>query len=131
MKKVLYGTTALVAGVAFAGAAYAAPIELSIGGKQEMYFGVGGIDDDRNNNATWANTGMATDTELYFTGSTTLDNGITVSAVIQLEAENDGATNDDNADEQYVTLSGGFGKFRVGQKDNLAAGCCIARRMLV
>ncbi|WP_170294831.1 porin [Roseospira navarrensis] len=111
MKKVLFGTTALIAAASFAGSAYAQPIELSIGGKQEMFFGFGDVND--NAGEEWSNTGMATDTELYFTGSTTLDNGITVRAIIQLEAEDNG---DRNADEQAIQLSGGFGALQIGQR---------------
>jgi len=111
MKKVLFGSTALLAAAAFAAPASAQEIELSIGGKQEMFFGVGDVDD--NPGETWGNTGMATDTELYFTGQTTLDNGITVQAIIQLEAEDN---NDRNADEQAIILSGGFGALQIGQR---------------
>jgi outer membrane protein OmpU len=116
MKKVLYGTTALVAGVAFAGTAYGQAIELSIGGKQEVMFGVGSVWTQNNANQL-GNTGMSTDTELYFTGSTTLDNGITVQAIIQLEAEDNG---DRNADEQAIIFSGGFGALQLGQRQTLA-----------
>ncbi|SDE18586.1 porin [Rhodospira trueperi] len=113
MKKVLYGTTALIAAGAFAATASAEPIELSIGGKQEMYFLAG--DSNDNNGETWASTGMYTDTELYFTGQTTLDNGITVQAIIQLEAED---RMDRNADEQAIILSGGFGAMQIGQRQS-------------
>jgi outer membrane protein OmpU len=112
MKKILFGTTALIAAGAFAASASADPISLSIGGKQEMFFGAGDVNDEAGE--TWAGTGMATDTELYFSGETTLDNGITVRAVIQLEAEDSA---DRNADEQYIRLSGGFGALQIGQKE--------------
>jgi outer membrane protein OmpU len=111
MKKVLYGTTALIAAGAFAATASAEPISLSIGGKQEMFFLAG--DSNDNTGETWASTGMYTDTELYFTGQTTLDNGITVQALIQLEAED---RTDRNADEQAIILSGGFGALQIGQR---------------
>ncbi len=116
MKKVLYGTTALIAGVAFAGSAFAAPIELSIGGKQNVFVGVGGIDDDAAG-TDWSNIGMTTDTELYFTGATTLDNGITVKAIIQLEAE---ASSTSNADEQAIQFTGNFGSLQLGQRQGFA-----------
>jgi len=111
MKKVLFGTTALMAAAAYTSVAFADPITLSIGGKQEVFFGVGDVDNE--GGEAWSNTGMATDTELYFTGSTTLDNGITVRAIIQLEAEDN---NDRNADEQAIQLSGGFGAIQLGQR---------------
>jgi len=116
MKKVLYGTTALIAGVAFAGSAYAAPIELSIGGKQEVFFGFAGTDDDTAG-TEWSAVGMSTDTELYFTGSTTLDNGITVRAIIQLEAE---ASSTADADEQAIQFTGNFGTLQLGQRQGAA-----------
>ncbi len=116
MKTVLYGTTALIAGVAIAGSAFAAPIELSIGGKQNVFVGVGGIDDDAAG-TDWSNIGMTTDTELYFTGATTLDNGITVKAIIQLEAE---ASSTSNADEQAIQFTGNFGTLQLGQRQGFA-----------
>jgi len=114
MKKVLFGTTALIAAAAFAGSAQAEPIKLSIGGKQEVWFGVGGI--EGSGATSYSATGMQTDTELYFTGATTLDNGITVKAVIQLEADQGGG---DDADETYITMSGGFGALQLGNRQDV------------
>ncbi|MBB4287005.1 porin [Roseospira goensis] len=114
MKKVLFGTTALIAAAAFAGTAHADKIKLSIGGKQEVYFGVADVED--NAGETYASTGMTTDTELYFSGSTTLDNGLTVRAMISLEADARGAQ---NADETYITMSGGFGALQLGARQDV------------
>ncbi|ABC23012.1 porin [Rhodospirillum rubrum] len=112
MKKILFGSTMLVAVGALTGTAVAAdPISLSLGGKQEQYFG--GVSTFKDGNRE-DGFGVDTDTEVYFKGSTTLDNGITVAAMIQLEAEADNAV---NADEQYVTVSGAFGKIQAGQKE--------------
>jgi outer membrane protein OmpU len=121
MKKVLFGTTTLVAAGLISGVASAETmksskdnLDLSIGGKMEQYFGgIGAIDDGNNEDGF----GIWTDTELYFTGATTLDNGITVKAVIQLEAQTNANA---NADEQYVELSGSFGKIQAGQKEDAA-----------
>ncbi len=108
MKKVLFGTTTLVA-FGLAGAANAAdPITLKLGGKQEQYFGGFAATEKAGNTDGF---GIDSDTEVYFTGSTTLDNGITVRAVIQMEATHDVAG---GADEQYIDVSGGFGKIRAG-----------------
>ncbi|MBB4287004.1 porin [Roseospira goensis] len=117
MKKVLFGTTALIAAAAFAGTAHAERIKLSIGGKQEVWFGVADVED--NAGETYASTGMATDTELYFTGDTTLDNGLTVRAVISLEADARGAQ---NADETYIVMSGGFGAVQLGAREDVVMG---------
>ncbi|MBB4314374.1 porin [Roseospira marina] len=114
MKKVLFGTTALIAAAAFAGSAQAEKIKLGIGGKQEVWFGFGDVED--NAGETYSSTGMQTDTELYFTGSTTLDNGITVKAVVQMEADQGGG---DDADETYITMSGGFGALQLGNRQDV------------
>ncbi|MBK1677790.1 porin [Rhodospirillum rubrum] len=114
MKKVLFGTTMLVAAGAFAGAAVAAdPITLKLGGKQEQYFGGFASTKDGGREDGF---GIDTDTEVYFSGSTTLDNGITVAARIELEAE---ADNNVNADKQWTTVSGAFGKIEAGQRSGV------------
>ncbi|MBB4314373.1 porin [Roseospira marina] len=116
MKKVLFGTTALIAAASFAGTAQAEKIKLGIGGKQEVWFGVADVED--NADETYSSTGMSTDTELYFTGDTTLDNGITVRAVVQLEADQGGG---DDADETYITMSGNFGALQLGNRQDVVA----------
>lgn len=121
MKKVLFGTTALAAAGLIAGTASAADkISLSVGGKMEHYFGgVGSFEDgDREDGF-----GMNTDTEVYFSGSTTLDNGITVKAVIQMEAEISGGSA--VVDEQYADVSGAFGKIRIGEKNGVFDGMTV------
>ncbi|MCF8480640.1 MAG: porin [Rhodospirillum sp.] len=125
MKKVLFGTTTLVAAGLISGTAFAGNVtskdnlELSIGGKMEQYFGGVGTFKDGGREDGF---GINTDTELYFTGKTTLDNGITVKAVIQLEAQTSNTT---NADEQYVELSGSFGKIQAGQKEDAATQVAV------
>jgi len=93
------------------------PIKLRIGGKLAHFFFA--TDQDRLPGKNLNTTGGFTDTEIYFSGKTTLDNGIEIKATVQLEAE---AKNDHNADEQYVAFSGGFGRVRVGQKEGPNAG---------
>ena len=110
MKKVLFGTTALMAAVAFAGTAHADKIKLGIGGKQEFWFGIADVDGNGDDDDSWGGTGASTDTELYFSGQTTLDNGLTVLAMVSLEADTGGT----NADETYMILSGGFGALQLG-----------------
>lgn len=117
MKKVLLGTSALIAaGFVAAPAMAQEKIQLGIGGKMEQYFGVVSQDDDEAFDSNV--TGINTDTEIYFTGAATLDNGLTVGAVIQLEAQ---TSNDTNADEQYAYIEGSFGRIQAGQKDGVAS----------
>lgn len=112
MKKILIATSALVA-VAVAGQAQASEkIKLSVGGYMEQWAGIASQDDGHDNiNA------FQSDTEVYFSGSTTLDNGIEVGAMIQLEGETSG----DQIDEQYLYVNGSFGQFRMGEGDGAAA----------
>ncbi|PKR54656.1 porin [Thalassospira marina] len=116
MKKILIATSALVA-VAVAGQAQASEkIKLSVGGYMEQWAGVASQDDAFDNiNA------FQSDTEVYFSGSTTLDNGIEVGAMIQLEGETSG----DQIDEQYLYVNGSFGQFRMGEGDGAAAAMGI------
>jgi len=54
--------------------------------------------------------------EVYFRGQTTLDNGLTVGAYVQLEAE----TCADQIDESYIYFSGSFGRVEFGSMDTVA-----------
>lgn len=124
MRQTLLRTSMLVGLGAIAAATPAAAsdgIKLDVGGyfssayvmtfdqKKEGHFG-----DNRNLDA------LKHDAEVYFSGSTTLDNGLTVEARIELEGENDA----DQIDKSYVAFSGGFGQIRIGsQNDALETQC--------
>ncbi|WP_404423519.1 porin [Thalassospira australica] len=114
MKKILVASSALVA-VAFAGQASASePIKLSVGGYMEQWAGIASQEDeyaDRN--------AFQSDSEVHFKGSTTLDNGIEVGAVVELEAE--GGNSGSMIDEQWLYVSGGFGQVKLGAEDGAAA----------
>ena len=119
MKKVLFGTTALVAAGMFGTAAQAAePIKLSVGGFMNQWFGIVDIDDEHLN--TYNNFGIMGDTEVHFKGATTLDNGLKVAVTIELEAERINNAAGRNADQQFATLSGGWGQVRIGEMFNAA-----------
>ncbi len=110
MKKLLVASSALVA-VAFAGPANASEkIKLSVGGYMEQWMGVADQDVGQSKNA------FQSDTEIHFKGSTTLDNGIEVGAVVELEGE----TSDDQIDEEYLYINGGFGQLKLGKDDGAA-----------
>ena len=124
MKRVaLLGSTALFGAGMMANTAMAADgIKLSVGGFfREAYMAT--FDDDSEGElGNERNTdGFFNDAEVHFTGDTTLDNGLTVGAHIELEGENDS----DQIDEAWVYFSGGFGEVRVGSQDDALAGACI------
>jgi outer membrane protein OmpU len=60
------------------------------------------------------------DAEVYFKGETTLDNGLTIGARVELVGEND----DDQIDKSYVFWSGGFGEVRIGSQNDALENQC-------
>ena len=130
MRKVLLGSTALVAAGMLAGATGspaqgAEPITLSLGGYYQVYV-VGRVQSDVDNAGTGAvqstigndesihPVDVQQEGEVWFVGSTTLDNGIKVGVNIQLEAYQSG----DQVDEHYVTFSGNFGRLDIGAENS-------------
>jgi predicted porin len=114
MKKSLLATTALAAlgAATVAAPASAEGFELKIGGFMEQWFGYS----DSSNSAA-ADSDSATqhsDVEIHFSAKQTLDNGLTIGFQIETEAESDAAT---NADEQYLTVEGSFGKIIMGSEN--------------
>jgi hypothetical protein len=126
MKKVLIASTALVAaGLLAAPASASEKINLKLGGFSKWWV-VGAWQDDSfqaNSNAPGVQADYNTvdvkgDNEIFFGGSTTLDNGIQIGVDIQLEAGGHSDSNTDTIDESYVWISGGFGKFIIGTENN-------------
>src|SRR4051812_24402473 len=123
MKKVLLGTSALLGVGTIAGAAQASDvIKLDVGGFfQTVYQGVfdkkseGHFGNHRNTDRLLHNA------EVHFKGETTLDNGLTVGAQIELEGENSG----DQIDKSFVYWSGGFGRVSIGSQDSVIGACSV------
>ena len=122
MKKVLIASTALVAATMLsAGTASASEkIKLNLGGFSKWWV-VGAWGDDSYqgaNNADYNSVDVKGDNEIYFSGSTTLDNGLQVGIQVEMEAGGHTDQTTDTIDESYVWLAGGFGKFIVGSENN-------------
>ena len=115
MKRQLFTTTALVtAGVLASSVAHAEEgIKLGIGGYMNNYFGAGDYDNDGND---FNETSLWSDGEVIFTGETTLDNGLSFGANIQLESFASG----DQIDENFGYIEGGFGRFQFGSENTAA-----------
>ena len=114
MKNILYGTTALFAVGLMAGTAVASEkIKLGLGGYWRGMIQIG----DNNADAVGGtgdglrDHGFGQESEVYFSGKTKLDNGITVTAAVQLEGETTG----DQIDNTWITASGGFGTVHYGE----------------
>ena len=117
MKNLLFGTTALVATGVIASAVYADQgVKLGLGG---YYQGAAGIlfNQDHGNSDAGHNTRdvvFRQDVEVWFLGETTLDNGLTVGAEIQME----GQQSEDQIDEVWAYFKGGWGQVRFGDDDD-------------
>jgi len=145
MKKVLFGTTALVAVGMAAPAMAAEPIKLSVGGFMWQWAGLGFARDvtanDIRTNVARTTSGVAdtyqggpgpmqnyftarengnfstaTDAEIHFKGSTKLDNGLNITIQFELEAERTTTSTGRNADQQWMELSGGWGALSIGER---------------
>ncbi len=114
MKKVILGTTALVAASALtAGSVSAAEkIKLDVGGYLQTSFVVADYDTDTDQ----LPTDIRHEGEVHFTGSTTLDNGLEFGVNIQLEAR----AASDQVDETFMYVEGAFGRINVGSENSAA-----------
>jgi len=112
MKKVLLAGTALVATALIASPAKA-DLKLDLGGHFSGY-GVY-VDEDTAPAAGFDDLFIRKNTEIHFTGETTLDNGLTVGVHIEQDIENQ-----NNNDESYAYFSGGWGRVNFGNEDGAA-----------
>lgn len=115
MKKVLLGTTALVAAgmVASAPAMAAEKISAKVGGYMEQWIGFTTVDDGSTRDVDGVD--IKSDSEIHFKGSTTLDNGIEFGINVQLEANSNSS---DQIDESYLIVRGGFGEINLGSENS-------------
>ncbi len=122
MKKVLLGSTALVAAGLMAGPAFA-QLELSISGSVDVHAGYASEDLDTGR----SEYGITTDTTLNFDADGVADNGLEYGARINVddvsEAGDDGGGGGSLffIDETYVFMSGTFGEVRLGSTDPAAS----------
>jgi hypothetical protein len=117
MKKTILGTTALVAVGALAAAPASASekIALGVGGyMQSTYFYQNS--DEPAGTPSRIEDRVTQEGEIFFTGSTTLDNGLQFGVNVQLEAYQ--AT--DQIDETYIFIEGSFGRVLLGSEDSAA-----------
>ncbi len=117
MKKILLSTAALAA-LAVSAPAFAqeeSGVKLNLGGHFKGY-GVW-VDQETEAGDSVRSVDMVRDTEVHFSGETTLDNGLTVGAHIEADADQgDGFT----VDETYAYFSGSWGRVNLGAEDGAA-----------
>ncbi len=116
MKRILLGTTALVAaGVIGAGDAEAA-FDATVNGYYYWAYGFVNQDDDTGEPGKFLqNQALNSDSEVHFRIKQTLDNGIEVGGRIELEGSSSAG---DFIDERWIFFRGGFGELRVGEEDD-------------
>ncbi len=125
MKKLLIGTSALVAAGLVAGAAHAAdPIKLNVGGFGATWVTFADQDDAFMGATEVTAVDVVGDAEVIFTGSTTLDNGLKVSFKTELEAGGR-VPPADTIDEYNVTVAGSFGTVVMGADDTALAAIAV------
>ena len=123
MKKLLLGSTALVAGGIMAAPAMAAdPIKIGVGGYYTFYGAAGNIDPTYAlNGSTTSYKGFAIiqEGEIHFIGQTKLDNGTSVGLTVELEGWNPNVGTGANAtiDEAFLFAFGDWGRIELGSRD--------------
>jgi len=120
MKKALLATSAIIAAGVIAAPAIAAekkaagPIALKLGGYFTLLAVHTSQDDGAGQPGNNLHDNMITrEAEVSFSGSTTLDNGVSVGVDVQLEAETCG----DQVDESYIWFKGSFGQVVLGAEN--------------
>jgi len=140
MKKSLYSTTALAAagmlslGASDAFAQAAAPaapekLKIAIGGFMTQLVGYTDQSGSYERGASqtggrngYKNFDIKNDAEIHFSGSVKLDNGMTVSVMVQLEGDDGNSNNGTGLDESFMTIAGEFGSVKIGQTDFSGGG---------
>ncbi|MFO1061155.1 MAG: porin [Dongiaceae bacterium] len=122
----MLATSALVACATTAGTAGAAdPIRLTLGGYYAAAAGftnTGNHDGPGEPNHDVQAGAFKQNVEVYFNGDTTLDNGMTVGAHIELEGNNDAGH---TVDVVYTYFKGGFGQVRFGDTYGPLSQACV------
>jgi outer membrane protein OmpU len=109
MKKVLLTGAALVA--VATSPAMAEGLKLDLAGHAKVY----GVYTDADTDNTHE-LNIRKETEIHFTGETTLDSGLTVGAHVEMNVD----ANDGDVEESYIYMSGGWGRVNVGEEDGVA-----------
>lgn len=125
MKKLLIGTSALVAASALAGVASAAePLKLSVGGFGSVFTGYASQEDKYlkalrgiGDSSEVTSVDVKGDNELHFKAKSTLDNGLTVGFKVEMEAGGKDPSGK-VVDEYHISLGGAFGTIIAGADDN-------------
>jgi len=114
-QRLLTGTTAIVSAGFAAGASSPAEaqvegIEIGLGGFLNEFFYITDVDEDDDTQGDFNEVAGHFDGEIFFEGSTTLDNGVRFGVNIQLEVPTSG----DQIDEAFMFIDSALGQFQLG-----------------
>jgi outer membrane protein OmpU len=119
MKKVLLGTSALVAASLIAGEASAQNLQAGLAGFIRNWWSAF----DLPSGSTGRDLAFTSNNEVFFVGSAKLNNGMTYGFRIELEAWSQTAAANTNAhdqiDEVWAYIRGSFGEIRFGEEDDV------------
>ena len=116
MKKLLMCSAACALGLAVAGPAKADGIKLDLAGHFKGY--VTWIDNDNEDGFDERSFDILRETEIHFTGETTLDNGLTVGVHHEADIDSEfGGTDVFTTEESYAYFSGAWGRVNFGKED--------------
>jgi hypothetical protein len=122
MKKLLLCTTVALTGLALATPAHADGIKLDLAGHFKGY--VTWLSQDTVSGVSERHLDILRETEIHFTGETTLDNGLTVGVHHEADIDSDnpnytaGSTADMfKTEESYAYFSGAWGRVNFGKED--------------
>ena len=126
MKKLLLGSTALVAGGLMAAPAMAAdPIKIGVGGYYQFFALAGNIEGVYAPDGTsiqYKGLQFIQEGEIHFIGQSKLDNGTTVGLTVELEGWNNSVTSSTGGharqiDEAFLFSFGDWGRIEFGSRD--------------
>jgi outer membrane protein OmpU len=121
MKKLLLGSTALVAGGLLAAPAMAAdPIKIGVGGYYQFYAIAGaqeGVYAPNGTSVQYKGLNFIQEGEIHFIGQSKLDNGTTVGIHVELEGWSTGVAGSRHNDEAFMFAFGDWGRVEFGARD--------------
>lgn len=118
MKKLLLCTTVALTGFALATPAKADGIKLDLAGHFKGYIDY--LDQDTDGPSAERHVDILRETEIHFTGETTLDNGLTVGVHHEADLDNDltaDAADTFQTQKSYAYFSGYWGRVNFGKED--------------
>lgn len=113
-KKPFYASAAFAFGAFSSVAAWAEPMQFTVGGYFTQSLQLVDID-DHNDGTSFEDEVLAQNAEIHFKGKTMLENGTELGFQVQLEAEQA----DDQIDEHYLYLRGNWGRLTLGAENGI------------